>query len=62
MCGKIVILEIEKVRKDTKGTVPEERLKIIARKRKISEYAKELLSAQSALSKSDFNTVANKFH
>jgi hypothetical protein len=53
--------EIERVRKDTKGTVPEERLKIIARKRKISEHAKELLSAQSALSKSDFNTGVNKF-
>jgi hypothetical protein len=53
--------EIEAVRKDTKGTVPEDRLKVIARNRKISEYAKELLSAQSALSKSDFNVVANKF-
>lgn len=53
--------EIDRVRTDTKGTVPEERLKIIARKRKISEHAKELLLAQSALSKSDFNTAANKF-
>lgn len=53
--------EIEAVRKDSKGTVPEDRLKVIARNRKISEYAKELLSAQSALSKSDFNVAANKF-
>lgn len=53
--------EIEAVRKDTKGTVPEERLAVIARNRKISEHAKELLSAQSILSKSDFNVVANKF-
>ena len=53
--------EIEAVRKDTKGMVPEDRLKVIARNRKISEYAKELLSAQSALSKSNFVVVANKF-
>jgi hypothetical protein len=53
--------EIEAVRKDIKGTVPEDRLKVIARNRKISEYAKEMLSAQSALSKSNFNDVANKF-
>jgi ribosomal protein S30 len=53
--------EIEAVRKDTKGIVPEDRLKVIARNRNISEYAKELLSAQSALSKSNFIVVANKF-
>lgn len=53
--------EIEAVRKDTKGSVPEDRLQVIARNRKISEYAKELLSAQSSLSKSNFSVVANKF-
>jgi hypothetical protein len=53
--------EIEAVRKDTKGTVPEERLIVIARSRKISEYAKELLSAQTSLSKSNFIVVANRF-
>ncbi|KAA0941653.1 hypothetical protein FQ087_21105 [Sporosarcina sp. ANT_H38] len=53
--------EIEAVRKDTKGIVPEDRLKVIARSRKISEHAKELLSAQSSLSKSNFIVVANKF-
>lgn len=53
--------EIEAVRKDTKGTVPEDRLKVIARNRKISEYAKELLSAQISLSKSNFIVMANKF-
>jgi hypothetical protein len=53
--------EIEKVRKETKGTVPEDRLKVIARNRKISEYAKEILSAQSALSKSNFNDTVNRF-
>jgi hypothetical protein len=53
--------EIETIREDTKGTVPEERLKVIARNRKISEYAKEMLSAQVALSKSNFNDAANRF-
>ncbi|KAE8559683.1 SF0329 family protein [Paenibacillus polymyxa] len=53
--------EIEAVRKDTNGNVPEDRLQVIARGRKISEQAKELLSAQASLSKSNFNVVANKF-
>ncbi|BBI33532.1 SF0329 family protein [Cohnella abietis] len=53
--------DIEAVRKDTKGTVPEDRLKVIARSRKISNYAKETMSAQSSLSKSNFTVVANKF-
>ena len=53
--------EIEAVRKDTNGKVPEDRLIVIARNRKISEYANELLSAQSVLSKSNLIVVANKF-
>ncbi|WP_134701043.1 hypothetical protein [Ammoniphilus sp. YIM 78166] len=53
--------ELEAVKIDTKGVIPEDRLKVIARNRKISEYAKELLSAQSSLSKSNFMDVANKF-
>ncbi|MFF2019689.1 hypothetical protein [Paenibacillus sp. NPDC058177] len=53
--------EIEAVRKDTKGPVPEDRLIVIARGRKSTEHAKELLSAQAALSKSNFTVVANKF-
>ncbi|WP_313894390.1 hypothetical protein [Psychrobacillus sp.] len=53
--------EIEAVRKDTKGTVPEDRLQVIARSRKIAEHAKELLSAQSSLSKSNFVVIANNF-
>lgn len=53
--------EIEAVRKDTKGTIPEDRLKVVARNRKISDYAKDLLSAQVSLSKSNFIVVANKF-
>ncbi|WP_256761811.1 hypothetical protein [Cohnella sp. WQ 127256] len=53
--------EIEAVRKDTKGNVPEDRLKVIVTSRKISELAKELWSAQSSLSKSNFKDVATKF-
>lgn len=53
--------DIEAARRNTKGTVPEDRLIVIARSRKLSEYAKEMLSAQAALSKSDFNEAANKF-
>lgn len=53
--------EIEAIRKETKGAVPEDRLIVIARNRKMTEYAKELLSAQSALSKSNFVVVANQF-
>jgi hypothetical protein len=53
--------EIEAIRKDTKGSVPEDRLQVIARNRKISEHAKELLSAQTALSKSNFTVVATQF-
>lgn len=53
--------DIEEVRKGTKGPVPEDRLIVIARSRKSSEHAKELLAAQASLSKSNFNVVANKF-
>ncbi|OBZ07561.1 hypothetical protein A8L34_25860 [Bacillus sp. FJAT-27264] len=53
--------EIEAVRKDTKGPVPEDRLIVIARGRKSTDHAKELMSAQAALSKSNFTVVANKF-
>lgn len=53
--------EIEAARKDTNGRVPEDRLVVIARNRKISDYAKELLLAQAVLSKSNFVVVTNKF-
>lgn len=53
--------EIEEVRKDTQGKVPEDRLIVIARSRKISEVAKALLSAQASLSKSNFIVVATKY-
>ncbi|QWU16936.1 SF0329 family protein [Paenibacillus sophorae] len=53
--------DIETVRTSTKGPVPEDRLIVMARSRKSSEHAKELLSAQASLSKSNFIVVANKF-
>ncbi|WP_379146280.1 hypothetical protein [Paenibacillus sp. sgz500992] len=53
--------DIEAVRVATKGPVPEERLIVMARSRKSTEHAKELMSAQAALSKSNFIVVANKF-
>lgn len=53
--------DIEVVRKDTKGVVPEDRLIVIARSRHTSELAKELLSAQASLSKSNFIATATKF-
>lgn len=53
--------EIEAIRKEMKGNVPEDRLEVIARSRKSSLLAKELMLAQSVLSKSNFVVVANKF-
>lgn len=53
--------EIEAVRKESNGVIPEDRLQVIVRGRKLSECAKVILSAQSALSKSNFTDVANKF-
>ncbi|MGG1518489.1 hypothetical protein ABE504_23930 [Paenibacillus oryzisoli] len=53
--------QIEAVRMNTEGKIPEDRLIVIARSRVISELAKELLAAQSSLSKSNFMTAATKF-
>jgi len=53
--------QIEAVRNDTGGKIPEDRLIVIARSRKIAELAKELMAAQASLSKSNFITVANRF-
>lgn len=53
--------QIEAVRKDTDGKIPEDRLIVIARSRVRSELAKELMAAQASLSKSNFITAANQF-
>lgn len=53
--------DIEAVRQAIKGPVPEERLIVMARSRKSTEHAKELMAAQAALTKSNFIVVTNKF-
>lgn len=53
--------DIEAVRKDTGGRVPEERLTVIARKQKLSVYAVEILGAQAMLCKTNFFSAANTF-
>ncbi|WP_059050375.1 SF0329 family protein [Paenibacillus senegalimassiliensis] len=53
--------ELDALRKETQGKVPEERLVIMAENRRKTECAKELLAAQTALSKSNFTVVANQF-
>lgn len=53
--------DIEAVRKDTGGKVPEERLEVIAKGRKIADCAKDIMTAQAVLSKSDFYLAANSF-
>ena len=53
--------ELNAVRKDTFGKIPEERLVLVAKNRKISDYAKEILTEQAVLSKSDFYSAANHF-
>lgn len=53
--------DIEDVRKGSGGMIPEERLVVIAKNRKISICAKEIMSAQTMLGKSDFYTAASNF-
>lgn len=53
--------DIERVKKETGGKVPEERLVVIAKNRKISVYSKEMMEAQAVLCKSDFYAAANEF-
>ncbi|MCS7464991.1 hypothetical protein N0M98_33450 [Paenibacillus doosanensis] len=53
--------QIEAVRMNMQGKIPEDRLIAIARSRAISQLAKELWAAQSSLSKSNFMDAANTF-
>ncbi len=53
--------EIEAIRIETKGAVPEARLPVIARSRKSAVHAKQLMLAQAALSKSNFTAAATTF-
>lgn len=53
--------DIEILRSENDDVVPEDRLIIMARNKKIVVFAKEILKAQSSLSKSDFQLTANKY-
>jgi hypothetical protein len=53
--------EIEAVRKGASGVIPEDRLQVMARSRKKAELAKQLMTAQASLSKSNFIVTANAF-
>ena len=53
--------DIDRVRQDTFGKVPEERLLVIARNRNLSDYAQVIIESQAILCKSDFYAAANTF-
>lgn len=53
--------DIEAVKKQSGGKIPEERLHIIARDRKKNMYAKDVLLAQANLCKSNFTKTASLF-
>lgn len=53
--------EFAALRRETGGRVPEDRLLVMARGRKLTGLAKDLMAAQAALGKSNFAVVANQF-
>lgn len=53
--------DMKTVREEGGNKIPEERTQVIARNKKIADYAKKMMNAQTLLSKSDFYTVANTF-
>jgi hypothetical protein len=53
--------ELAAIREETKGLVPEDRLLVMARGRKLTGLAKDLMAAQAALGKSNFAVTANQF-
>ncbi len=53
--------DIEVVRQKSGGKIPEDRLELIAQRYKLSQYAKDVLEAQSNLYQSDFQKTANLF-
>ncbi|WP_066719454.1 SF0329 family protein [Clostridium sp. Marseille-P299] len=53
--------DMKTVREEGGNKIPEERIQVIARNKKIADYAKKMMNAQTLLSKSDFYTVANTF-
>jgi len=53
--------EVDQVRVNSGGKIPEERLMVIARNQKLNKYAKNVIQAQSNLFKSDFTKVASEY-
>lgn len=53
--------EIQAIRKELGDTIPTDRLEVIAKNRRQSEVAKQIMTSQTALSKSDFYQAANSF-
>lgn len=53
--------DMDRLRKEMGEKVPDERLEVIARDRKMAFYAKEMIAAQTALCKSNFYETANVF-
>lgn len=53
--------DMKTVREEGGNKIPEERIQVIARNKKIADYAKKMMNSQTLLSKSDFYTVANTF-
>jgi len=58
---KVTSDDIERVKKNSSDKIPDERLAIIAKDRKIVQYSKELLKAQAQLCKTDFRKTASTF-
>ena len=57
----ITLDDIALVRTKSGGKIPEERLKVVAASQKMTTYAKEILTAQQQMLKSDFQKVATTF-
>lgn len=53
--------DMKAVREEGGDKIPEERIKVIARNKKIADYAKKMMIAQTLLSRSDFYSIANTF-
>lgn len=53
--------DIDLVRQQSANKIPEDRLEVIAKGHKLSQYAREVLSAQQDLSKTDFQKMGNMF-
>jgi hypothetical protein len=53
--------DLYKIKTEMGGKIPEERLVVIAKNRKLSHYSKEMMEAQNALCKSDFYATATAF-